>query len=134
MSVNPEDEVRQTMAAIQATWREKRPRDMKAYLHPDFTLAAPRFGTMMKGRDLLIGGFLQFTSIATVHEYREFDDDVQVIGNTAVVTFRFDMVYEREPDKREHSTGRDLWVFARDGDRWLAVWRTMLDVVDEVVH
>jgi hypothetical protein len=58
---------------------------------------------------------------------------VQVIGDTAVVTYRFDMIYEREK-KREHSTGRDLWVFAQHGDQWLAVWRTMLDVVDEVVH
>jgi len=133
MSVNPEEEVRRTMEAIRASWREKRPRDMRPYLHQDFTLAVPGFGAMVKGRELLIASFVQFGDIAQVLEYREFDVAVQVIGDTAVVTYRFDMTYEREK-KLEHSTGRDLWIFARDGDRWVAVWRTMLDVVDEVVH
>ena len=82
----------------------------------------------------LIASFAQFGDMARVIEYREFDLDVQVIGHTAVVTFRFDMVYEREQNTREHSTGRDLWVFARHDDRWLVVWRTILDVVDEMVH
>jgi ketosteroid isomerase-like protein len=134
MSVTAEEEVLRTMAAIQATWREKRPREMKPYLHPDFTLAAPGFGAMVKGRDLLIGGFVQFSDIAQVLEYRESDLDVQVIGETAVVTFRFDMTYQRQNHPREHSTGRDLWFFSRQDGQWVAVWRTMLDVVDEVVH
>jgi ketosteroid isomerase-like protein len=129
-----EDEVRNTLAAIQATWREKRPRDTKPYVHPDFTFAAPGFGAMMKGRDLLIASLVQFSDIAQVLEYRESDLDVQVIGETAVVTFRFDMTYQRKDHPREHSTGRDLWLFSRHDGRWVAVWRTMLDVVDEVVQ
>jgi ketosteroid isomerase-like protein len=133
MSVTAEEEVRRTMEAIKGSWREKRPREMRPYLHQDFTFAVPGFGAMVKGRELLIASFVQFGDIAQVLDYREFDVDVQVIGDTAVVTYRFDMTYEREK-KREHSTGRDLWIFARDGDRWVAVWRTMLDVVDEVVH
>ncbi len=122
------------MEAIKAAWREKRPRDMAPYLHQDVTIAFPGFGAMVKGRDLLIATFVQLGDMARVIEYREFDLDVQVIGHTAVVTFRFDMVYEREKNKREHSTGRDLWVFARHDDRWLVVWRTMLDVAEEAVH
>ena len=121
------------MEAIKATWLENRPRDMLPYLHPDITLAFPGFGAMVRGRDLLVTTFVQFCNVARVVEYRESDLDVQVIGDTAVVTYRFDMIYEREK-KREHSTGRDLWVFARHGDQWLAVWRTMLDVAEGAVH
>jgi ketosteroid isomerase-like protein len=132
--VTPDEEVRRTMEAIQATWREHRPRDMAPYLHPDVTFAVPGFGAMIRGRDFLISSFVQFVDIARVIEYRESDLDVQVIGDTAIVTFRFDMIYQRQQQPRERSTGRDLWVFARHGDRWVAVWRTMLDIVDEVVH
>ena len=132
--MTPEEEVRSTLAAIQATWREKRPRDMTPYLHPDVTIALPGSGAMVKGRDFLISTFVQFAAVANVLEYRESDLDVQVIGEAAVVIFRFDMTYQREQQPREHSTGRDLWFFSRQDGRWVAVWRTILDVVDEVVH
>src|SRR6266516_1398111 len=36
-------------------------------------------------------------------------------------------LYERSTEQF-HTTGRDLWVFAKHGTGWLAVWRTMLDV------
>jgi len=36
-------------------------------------------------------------------------------------------LYERSAEQF-HTTGRDLWVFAKHGTGWLAVWRTMLDV------
>ena len=89
----------------------------------------------MRKKVLVLGSnFGGLTAALAVKHELHGDVDVQVIGDTAVVTFRFEMMYEREKDKREHSTGRDLWIFARDGDQWLAVWRTMLDVVDEVVH
>jgi hypothetical protein len=40
------------------------------------------------------------------------------------------MVYERSGG-RYRSTGRDFWIFARQGDAWLAVWRTMLDLAEQ---
>ena len=52
---------------------------------------------------------------------------VDVAGDTAVVTFRYDMLYERS-GQRYRSTGRDLWVFQKQGRGWIAVWRTMLDM------
>jgi hypothetical protein len=48
----------------------------------------------------------------------------------AVITFRYDMRYERSGD-RYHATGRDLWVFHRENNAWIAVWRTMLDMQEE---
>jgi hypothetical protein len=40
------------------------------------------------------------------------------------------MVYERS-GQRNRATDRDLWVFARDGGRWLAVWRAMLNIEEQ---
>ena len=50
--------------------------------------------------------------------------------NCAVESFRFEMVYARDGG-RWRSTGRDLLMFERKGDSWLAVWRTMLDLAEE---
>jgi hypothetical protein len=40
------------------------------------------------------------------------------------------MVYERAA-YREVSKGRDLWGFHRHDDRWMAVWRTMMELTAE---
>jgi hypothetical protein len=53
-----------------------------------------------------------------------------VVGDTGVVSFGYEMVYERS-GKRNRATGRDLWVFVRQGGEWVAIWRTMLDLAEQ---
>jgi uncharacterized protein (TIGR02246 family) len=125
-----DDEVRTVITAINAAWRENDPLAMQPYLHPDITLVFPGFAGTLIGRDALLASFLEFCRNATVREYREHDLAVNVIGATAVVTYRFDMVYERAA-YREHSTGRDLWILARQDTSWIAVWRTMMDLAEK---
>ena len=50
--------------------------------------------------------------------------------DTAVVTFLYEMVYERSGE-RYRATGRDLWVFQSQNAAWIAVWRAML-ALDEM--
>ena len=33
-----------------------------------------------------------------------------------------------EKKQRNKSAGRDFWIFEKENDNWLAVWRTMIDV------
>jgi hypothetical protein len=42
------------------------------------------------------------------------------------------MIYERA-GRRYRSSGRDLWVFQKQGETWIAVWRTMLDIKESEV-
>ena len=130
--MSAEDDVRDAMSAIQAAWRGNQPRDMIPYLHPDVMMALPKFAGQIKGRHVLVTSFVEFTKSSRVIEYSESAYDVQVVADTAVVTFEFAMTYEHG-DYRGRSTGRDFWIFAQDDDRWLAVWRTMLDVTDNPV-
>jgi hypothetical protein len=55
---------------------------------------------------------------------------IDVIENTAVASFGFDMTYERGGSSYR-SAGRDLWVFENQAGRWVAVWRTMTDLIEE---
>jgi len=55
---------------------------------------------------------------------------VDIAGDTSVVTFRYEMIYERD-GRKYHSSGGDLWVFQKNGEEWMAVWRTMLDVKEK---
>lgn len=40
------------------------------------------------------------------------------------------MVYERS-EERYRATGRDLWVFEKQGEAWIGVWRAMLEMKED---
>lgn len=126
---NVKFELEQTISVINNAWRSGRVSEMNPYLHPDIVMKFPKFSGEMSGRDKMIEGFKEFCGSARVIEYTESDQQVEIIGDTAVVSFRFDMLYER-PKYRERSTGRDVWIFHRESNRWLAVWRTMVDLTE----
>lgn len=123
-------EVHDTMAGINRAWRDNRPSEMHSYLHPDVTMLLPGFSGTVVGRDVFVASFVEFCSNARVLEYKESDEQIQIIGNVAFVSFRFDMLYERT-SYRERSTGRDVWAFERGGGKWIAVWRTMAELKED---
>jgi Domain of unknown function (DUF4440) len=122
-----EMEANETLSAINNAWRNRNPEEMKKYLHPDIVMILPGFSGEIIGREKLIDGFKEFCTNAEVLEYSESDEQINVVGNCAVISFKFEMVYERTT-YRDKSTGRDLWIFDRQDNKWIAVWRTMIDV------
>lgn len=118
------------MERINRAWLDRRPADLHALFHPDLTMALPGFVGRVEGRQTLVAGFEDFCTHATVEDYHESNQQVDVVGDTAIVSFDYQMVYERS-GQRNKATGRDLWVFARHGDGWLAVWRTMLNLREQ---
>ncbi len=124
------ESVAAVMERINRAWLDRWPADLPALFHPDLTMALPGFVGRVQGRQALVAGFEDFCTQATVEDYRENNHQVDVVGDTAVVSFDYQMVYERS-GQRNRATGRDLWVFAWDGGRWLAVWRTMLNIAEQ---
>jgi dienelactone hydrolase/ketosteroid isomerase-like protein len=102
-------------------------------LDDEVVMVFPGFGRRVQGRKAMIGGFEDFAANAEVHEHRETDARIDVIGRTAVISYRFELIYTRD-DVIYRSTGRDLWVFHQTGGRWLAVWRTMLEMEEQPVE
>ena len=94
-------------------------------------MAFPGFAGRAQGADTFLDGFRDFRQNATIREFREHDQQIDVAGDTAVVTFRYDMLYERGGE-RYRATGRDFWVFQLQARNWLAVWRMMLEVEEHV--
>jgi ketosteroid isomerase-like protein len=129
---NPPDPqtVLAVLQQINRAWLEGRPEDILPFLHPEMAMVFPGFGGRTEGAEALIAGFQDFCQNAKVLSYAESDHQADLAGNSAVASFRFEMVYARG-GASYRSTGRDLWVFERRGDGWLAVWRTMLDVAEE---
>ena len=87
----------------------------------------PGFSGEVAGRDALLASFVEFCANARVLEYQESNEQINVIGDCAVASFQFEMLYERAK-YQERSKGRDLWVFQLISGKWVAVWRTMMDL------
>jgi uncharacterized protein (TIGR02246 family) len=123
----PRADVEAAMQRINAAWLGGNLEDLAAVLHPDIVMVFPGFVGRVQGRDALVAGFEDFRDNARLEDFRESEIDIDVAGDTAVVTFLYEMLYERS-SQRYRATGRDMWIFERRGPEWLAVWRTMLDV------
>jgi hypothetical protein len=119
--------VHKVISAINQAWRSNAPLEMSQYLHSDIVMKFPGFSGEVVGRDALLASFVEFCSNARVLEYQESNEQINVIGDCAVVSFQFEMLYERAK-YQERSKGRDLWVFQYISDNWVAVWRTMMEL------
>jgi hypothetical protein len=133
MTAQPEhDEVATAMRAIDQAWLGGRVDEIGPAVHPEIVMALPGFSGEVRGRERFVGGFRDFVQNATVEDYRPQDQQIAVVGNTAVVTFTYQMLYARA-GARYRVTGRDLWVFQKQGPQWIAVWRTMMDLSEAPV-
>lgn len=126
------DEVARVLRSINDCWLKGKPQELAEYLHEDMAMVFPGFAGRVTGAGAVISGYEDFCTNARVHEYDEQDLQIDVCGGTAVASYAFRMVFERE-DLKYSSTGRDLFVFSKEAGAWLAVWRTMLNVAEQPI-
>lgn len=115
------------MRQINEAWLNGRVEDLAPFVHSEIVIVLPDCAGRIQGREEFLAGFRDFCQNATIQEFHEHDQQVDVVGDTAVITFRYEMVYERSGE-RFRATGRDLWVFQKQGSGWIAVWRAMLEM------
>src|SRR5262249_14422285 len=127
------EEVRAVHKQLNDAWLDGRPADLDPLLHDDIAMVFPGFSGRITGKKPMIDGFVDFCQNAVVHSFKIEDEQIDVAGDAAVASMKFEMVYERDGAKYL-STGRDVWVLSREGGSWKAVWRTMLDVMEEPVE
>ena len=120
------------LGRINEAWLKRTPDAINDIVDDEITMVFPGFSGRVTGRESFLAGFRDFCENARVHSHSESGYQIDLVGNTAVATFRFDMIYERD-GARYRSTGRDFWVFEDQAKGWVAVWRTMLDTTEEPV-
>ena len=98
----------------------------------DVVMVTPGIGERIDGREAFLAGFRDFFDNARLIAYADSDWDVHECGPTAVVSFTFEVVYERDGITYD-SSGRDVWVLSLQDDEWRAVWRTMFDLSETEV-
>jgi len=101
------DDAAAVMRRINRAWLDGNLEDLASIVHPQIVMIFPGFVGKAQGREQFLAGFRNFRQNAIVHEFSEHEDQVDVAGDTAVVSFWYEMVYERSGE-RNRSTGRDL--------------------------
>jgi len=129
-----DESIRENAAAamhqINQAWLNGRVDDLAPLVHPEIVMVLPDFAAEVQGRERFLAGFRDFCQNAAIQDFREQDQQVDVIGDTAVIAFRYEMVYVRS-GQRYRANGQDLWVFERQKGAWIAIWRAMLEMKED---
>ena len=130
MSENMGQNVGDNLRRINEAWLSGQPEKMRPLLDEKIVMVYPGFAGRSEGQEAFIAGYTDFCGQALMISFQESDLQIDVRGATVVASYAFEMTYERNGD-RYLSKGRDLWIFTRRQDEWMAIWRTMLDLTEE---
>jgi uncharacterized protein (TIGR02246 family) len=118
------EEVRQLLKRISDAWRTGQPGKLHEYFHEDMVIVGPGYREMGTGREACVQSYEEFLRNATIQEYKESEPVVRAWGNTAIATYDWEMAYEMN-GRAGREVGTDLFVFGRENDRWVAIWRAI---------
>ncbi len=107
---------------INKAWKSGRSDQLHDFFHADMVIVGPGFRELVRGRAACVESYREFAANAKVHDYTESDFKISMWGDTAVCSYAWSMTYERAGEQ-SRETGTDQFVFCRQGDTWLAVYR-----------
>jgi hypothetical protein len=117
----------QIIREINESWVSGNPDDLKKYFHEEMVIASPDFQEQGRGREVCVESYKSFSSQAIIRDFKEKYPKIFVFGATAIASYIFQMSYEMN-GKNFEDAGRDMFIFIREGDKWQAIWRTILPV------
>lgn len=124
MNVNFDDpvkhEVWQALRALNDAWTKGNPGDLKNYFHKDMVAITATDRERLEGREACFTSWNNFAHAAKIYHWHELEPRIQIYGNTAVVTYYFDMSFEMGGQTTKLG-GRDMFVLVKEGGKWLAV-------------
>jgi Domain of unknown function (DUF4440) len=121
--------IRDLLSRINNAWTKQRGEAMTSALNEcfaeDVVMRGPGFAFLGKGRDLVVQSYHDFVSNAEVKSLSLDDPEIDVTGETATAQYKWAMTYALAGQEYTEQ-GRDIFVFTRRNNKWLAVWRAML--------
>ena len=115
-----EREIWETLRKLNDAWTKGDGKDLKEYFHKDMVAITPTDRNRREGREDCIAGWVGFLAMAKVLRWEEIDPKIRVYGDSAVVTYYFDMAFEVGGQMVEMG-GRDMFVFVKEDGKWWAV-------------
>ena len=110
---------------INAAWVHNRTDELRELLHPSMVIAPSGGGDALRGQADCIASYRDFIVQAKVLRFEELSPSIDVFGDTAVVTYAFEIFYELGGIWTTEG-GSEVFVLSQEAGRWWAVWRTQL--------
>jgi hypothetical protein len=109
-----------TVCAMNDAWTTGNPDDLSKFFHRNMVAITPTDRNRLDGGAACVAGWKGFCEAARIHRWEEIDPAIQVYGNSAVVTYYFDMSFDMG-GKTINMGGRDMFFFVKEGEKWWAV-------------
>lgn len=109
-----------TVRAINEAWTTGRPDDLAEYFHRDMVAITASDRLRREGRAACLAGWKGFAESARVLYWDEREPLVQIYGDTAIITYYYDMRFAMRGEV-VHTGGRDMFILVRENGRWWAV-------------
>ena len=97
---------------------------LKEFFREKMVMVAPGLRQRLEGRAACVRSFQEFQEQAEVQSFQEADWQIDILGETAVAIYNFEIAYKLDGELY-NETGHETLLFQREGDRWLVVWRTL---------
>ena len=120
--MNAEDEIWKAVVAANKAWVGGRPGDVAALFDENVVLQFPDSGRRVHGREAMVRDYAEFCQRVETTSFKELEHAVDVMGDTAVVTYLFALQGEVNGNAIDE-TGREFLVFKRSGAGWRVIWR-----------
>lgn len=116
--------IKNAIEKINSTWFDEKTELLKDYFHPDMVIFGPGMQRVGVGREACIQSYEDFTINAELENFTVHDYSIEIHGETALGGYSYDIKYSMDGKTYEES-GYDLFVFVRENDRWMAIWRVV---------
>ena len=113
-------EVWVTLRNLNDCWTKADGKDLVHYFHEQMVAITPTDRLRREGRDACVAGWVAFARCATIHRWREIDPRIQIFGDTAIVSYYFDLSFDMGGQPVQMG-GRDLFTFVKENGKWWAV-------------
>jgi ketosteroid isomerase-like protein len=122
--VNDADAIAAIVGHINESWRAQRYDDIGSHLAVDVVMAAPGSTVRLAGRDAYVQSYREYDRAAVTETFTPGEPQIDVIGDVAVATCPFSIVYRLE-GTTYRERGQDILVLHRQPAGWRVVWRSM---------
>ena len=114
------NEIWAAVRAMNDAWTKGNPNDLANFFHRDMVAFTPTSRNRLDSGAACVAGWKGFSDAARIHRWEEIDPVINVYGDSAVVTYYFDMSFDLG-GQTINLGGRDMFFFVKEGDRWWAV-------------
>jgi hypothetical protein len=120
--LNAEGAIRDTLARIDAAWRNKEFDGLETCFHEHAVIVGAGYVEYASGRNKCAESYREFATNADVLAYSEDSHSLRIWETIAVYTFQWTMTYRRESGTRTEQ-GTDQLVLQEGPEGWHVVWR-----------